>query len=60
MASDTIARVEMIVDDAEIRQYVNGTLANVGKAPFPTAGKILFQSEGAEIYFRGIQLFPLK
>lgn len=52
--------LEMVVDDQEIRQYVNGSLANVGKNPFPTEGKILFQSEGAEIYFRGIHLFPLK
>lgn len=52
--------LEMVVDDGEIRQYVNGKLANVGKAPFPNQGKILFQSEGAEIYFRAIHLCPLK
>lgn len=52
--------LDVVVDDHEIRQYVNGTLANVGRDPFPTDGKILFQSEGAEIYFRNLQVFPLK
>lgn len=52
--------LEVVVDDKVIRQYVNGTLANVGTDPFPTEGKVLFQSEGAEVYFRDIRLFPLK
>lgn len=52
--------LEVVVDDKRITQYVNGVLANVGTDPFPTEGKILFQSEGAEVYFRNIQLSPLK
>jgi hypothetical protein len=52
--------VEVIVDDKVIHQYVNGKLANVGTDPFPVDGKVLFQSEGAEVFFRNIQLFPLK
>lgn len=52
--------LEVVVDDKVIKQYVNGILANVGTDPFPTEGKILFQSEGAEVFFRDIQLFPLK
>lgn len=52
--------LEVVVDNNIIRQYVNGKLANVGTAPFPVDGKILFQSEGAEVFFRNIQLFPLK
>lgn len=52
--------LELVVDDKVIRQYVNGTLAIVGTDPFPTEGKVLFQSEGAEVYFRNIKLFPLK
>jgi hypothetical protein len=52
--------VEMIVEDNVILQYVNGKLVNVGTDPFPKEGQILFQSEGAEVYFRNIQLFPLK
>jgi hypothetical protein len=39
---------------------VNGKLANEGTDAFPLTGKILFQSEGAEVYFRKIKLYPLK
>lgn len=52
--------LELVEDGNVIRQYVNGKLANVGTDPFPTQGKILFQSEGAEIFFRNLQLAPLK
>lgn len=51
--------LELIVDDNVVRQYVNGKLAIVGTDPFPTDGKILFQSEGAEVFFRNIQIFKL-
>jgi hypothetical protein len=51
--------LEVVVDDHVIRQFVNGVLANIGTNPFPTEGKILFQSEGAEIFFRDIQVLPL-
>jgi hypothetical protein len=47
-------------DGTMVKQYVNGVLANVGTNPFPASGKILFQSEGAEVYFRNIELYPLK
>jgi len=52
--------LEMVVDDKVIHQYVNGKLANVGTNPFPTEGKILFQSEGAELYFRDLRIAVLK
>ena len=52
--------LELVVDGKVIHQYVNGHLANVGTDPFPTEGRILFQSEGAEIFFRNIRLSPLK
>ena len=52
--------LEAVVDDNSIHQYVNGVLANVGTNPFPTSGKILFQSEGAEVFFRDIQVCALK
>ena len=51
--------LEVIVEDKVVRQYVNGKLANVGTDPFPTEGRILFQSEGAEVFFRNIQIFNL-
>lgn len=52
--------LELVVENKVIHQYVNGKLANVGTEPFPTEGKILFQSEGAEIFFRNLQLAPLQ
>jgi hypothetical protein len=52
--------LEVVVDDAIVRQYVNGILVNTGTDPFPKDGKILFQSEGAEVYFRNMRVFPLK
>jgi hypothetical protein len=52
--------VELVNRDGHVWQYVNGKLANEGTDAFPTSGKILFQSEGAEVYFRNIKLYPLK
>jgi hypothetical protein len=51
--------VELVVRGDTVRHYVNGTLVNEGTAPFPTEGKILFQSEGAEIFFRNITVQPI-
>ena len=52
--------VELVNRDGHVWQYVNGTLANEGTDAFPSSGKILFQSEGAEVFFRNIKLYPLK
>jgi hypothetical protein len=52
--------VELVNQDGHVKQYVNGKLANEGTDAFPSSGKILFQSEGAEVYFRNIKLFPLQ
>ena len=52
--------LELITDGNDVKQYVNGKLANEGTDPFPVEGKILFQSEGAEVFFRNISLSPLK
>ena len=52
--------VELVNRDGHVWQYVNGKLANEGTDASPTRGRILFQSEGAEIYFRNIMLYPLK
>lgn len=52
--------LELVTAPDEIRQYVNGKLANKGTDPFPEQGKILFQSEGAEVFFRDIRIAPLK
>ena len=51
--------VELVVRGDTVRHYVNGRLVNEGTQPFPSEGKILFQSEGAELFFRNIRLYPL-
>src|SRR5258707_4574787 len=52
--------LELVTQGNDVKQYVNGKLANEGTDPSPASGKILFQSEGAEVYFRDIKLYPLK
>ena len=52
--------VELVNREGHVWQYVNGKLANEGINAFPISGKVLFQSEGAEVYFRNINLYPLK
>jgi Domain of Unknown Function (DUF1080) len=52
--------LELITHRKDVKQYVNGKLANEGTGPFPADGKILFQSEGAEVFFRNMKLYPLK
>lgn len=52
--------VELVNRDGHLWQYVNGKLANEGTDAFPRSGKILFQSEGAEVYFRNMTVYPLK
>jgi 3-keto-disaccharide hydrolase len=52
--------VELVNRDGHVWQYVNGKLANEGTDAFPSSGKILFQSEGAEVYFRDMKLYPLE
>ena len=52
--------LELVARGDHVKQIVNGKLANEGSEAFPSSGKILFQSEGAEVFFRDIKLFPLK
>ncbi|HUX43530.1 MAG TPA: DUF1080 domain-containing protein [Terracidiphilus sp.] len=52
--------VELVNRDGHVWQYVNGKLANEGTDAFPAMGKILFQSEGAEVYFRDMKIYPLE
>lgn len=51
--------LELVNRNGHVWQYVNGKLANEGTDAFPTSGKILFQSEGSELYFRNLVLYPL-
>ncbi len=52
-------RMEVICDGASITNIVNGYVVNEGSASSLTKGKIIFQSEGAEILFRKIEIRPL-
>jgi hypothetical protein len=46
--------------DKRIRIAVNGTVVNEAYDVFPSAGKILLQSEGFEIFFRNFEVRPAK
>ena len=52
--------VEIVVQGDNVKHYLNGKLVNEGSKAYPASGKILIQSEGAEVYFRDIKLYPLK
>ncbi len=52
--------LECICDGDKITNVLNGTVVNAGTNASHTKGKILFQSEGAEVFFRKIELLPLK
>ena len=52
-------RMEVICDGDPITNIVNGYVVNVGTKSSLTRGKIMFQSEGAEILFRKIEVRPL-
>jgi hypothetical protein len=53
-------RQEVICQGDKVSTIVNGKLVNAGTGSSLTRGKILFQSELAEIYFRKIELKSLK
>jgi 3-keto-disaccharide hydrolase len=52
-------RMEVICDGDTITNIVNGYVVNIGTKSSLTRGKIIFQSEGAEIIFRKIEIRPL-
>ena len=52
-------RLEVIADGDRVTNIVNGKVVNEGFRSSLTEGRILIQSEGAEIYFRRIELQPL-
>ena len=51
--------IEAICDGGNVTYFLNGIKVNEGKDGSFTAGKILVQSEGAELFFRRIELQPL-
>jgi hypothetical protein len=51
---------EITCKDGTIKLVVNGVPQNEGRHAESSKGKILLQSEGAEIHFRNIELTPIK
>ncbi len=52
--------VEAVVDGGNLTFFLNGVKVNEARDSVFTWGRLLFQSEGAEIFFRRIELHPLK
>jgi hypothetical protein len=52
--------LELYAEGSRVKYVLNGKVANEGTAARPSRGRILFQSEGAEVFFRNITLKPLK
>ena len=52
-------RVEIIVKKGQITYLVNGIVVNEASSPSLNEGKIIVQSEGAEIYYRKIEIEEL-
>ena len=52
-------RMEVVCDGDAITVRLNGILVNAATRSSLTSGKILFQSEGAAIDFRAIEVRPL-
>lgn len=52
-------RLECVVFEGEIYTLVNGILANHATNLKPCSGRIQIQSEGAEVFFRKIDLIPI-
>ena len=52
--------LELISDHESVFQFVNGKLVNTGTNGNTTRGKIAFQCEFSEVYFRNMKIAPLK
>jgi len=53
-------RMEVLCDHDKVSIKVNGHTTLTGTNASPASGKILVQTEGAEIYFRRLDVYPLK
>jgi len=52
-------RIETVCRGDRITVWVNGQRVNEAQNVFPSAGKILLQCEGSEVFFRRVELHPL-
>jgi hypothetical protein len=53
-------RLEVVADGDRVTNLVNGKVVNEATRSTVTEGRIILQSEGAEIYFRRVDLEPSK
>jgi hypothetical protein len=53
-------RLEVVASGDRLTNIVNGKVVSEGTAASLTGGRIIIQSEGAEIYFRRIDLTPVQ
>lgn len=53
-------RIEVVCEGGNVTYFLNGVKVMEARDGSFTSGKLLFQSEGAEIFFRRIELHPLK
>lgn len=51
--------VEVLCEGDSITNIINGKVVNAGKKASESKGRILLQSEGAEVFFRNVELTPL-
>lgn len=52
-------RIECFVKGDKVSAYLNGVLVNEAYNVRPTRGKIQLQSEGAEMFFRKVEITPI-
>lgn len=52
-------KLEVYCDGSKLTYVVNGIVVNRAVDVFPNRGRLLVQTEGAEIFFRKIELHPL-
>ena len=53
-------QIECICDGGQITVKVNGQIVNQVLKAFPASGRILLQCEGSEIFFRKLDLHPIR
>jgi len=52
--------MEVLCDGDKVRIKVNGHTTLTGTNAAPQVGKILLQTEGAEVFFRRLDVYPLR
>jgi hypothetical protein len=53
-------RIEVVADEDTLLHYVNGSLVNAASHASFSDGRIMIQSEGAEIFVRKFELHPIR